>query len=309
MNESLSAIQEQYASSLLEYLRTGGEAARAQAYEIGRQALNQGLGILEMASIHHQAVQAARQRSSGNGRHDEAAERTEAFFLECLSPFEIAQRSFRESNAALRSLNVAFEKEARRIALALHDDAGPLLVSAHIALENLVRDLPPECHGRLAEIRERLNQIEDQLRSMSHELRPTLLDLFGLVPALRSLAEGVSSRAGVRIDLENVPEERLPPAVETTLYRVVQEALLNVSRHARATNARVHFAREGPRIHCSIADDGTGFQPPSGSGPGASGGLGLIGIRERLGTIGGTLQIVSAPGRGTELHVTIPLEA
>ena len=310
MKDSLHGIGEDYASALADYLASGDEALLKRAYEMGREALARGGGVLEVAALHYEAL--AWIRAWKPAQEDDAArrERVQAFFLDCLSPFEIAHRGFLEANAALRRINEALENEARRIAHALHDQAGPLLVAAHIAVENLGRDLPPEARGQLDGIRQHLDRIEDQLRRLSHELRPTLLDHLGLGPAVRSLAEGISTRSGVRIEVLGFPEERLPPGVETALYRIIQEALTNVSRHARAGRAEVRLARQPRKVLCSISDDGDGFESSPGSlTAGGGGGLGLIGIRERLGVLGGALEIDSRPGGGTELKVTIPLEA
>ena len=310
MKDSLHGIGEDYASALADYLASGDEALLKRAYEMGREALARGGGVLEVAALHYEAL--AWIRASKPAQEDDSArrERVQAFFLDCLSPFEIAHRGFLETNAALRRINEALENEARRIAHALHDQAGPLLVAAHIAVENLRRDLPPEARGQLDGIREHLDRIEDQLRRLSHELRPTLLEHLGLGPAVRSLAEGISTRSGVRIEVLGFSEERLPPGVETALYRIIQEALTNVSRHARARRAEVRLARQPRKVLCSISDDGDGFESSQGSPmTGGGGGLGLIGIRERLGVLGGAMEIVSRPGRGTELKVTIPLEA
>ena len=108
--------------------------------------------------------------------------------------------------------------------------------------------------------------------------------------------------------MEGSTEGRLPLSIETALYRIVQEALTNISKHAQATQVRIEFQWEARRIRCVVRDDGIGFDVPSVLHRKGEQGLGLIGIRERLNALGGTLQITSAPGRGTELLITIPLE-
>lgn len=203
----------------------------------------------------------------------------------------------------------AREEEARRIARELHDEAGQLLASVHLTLEEITRDLPPSSRERLPEIRGLLDRIEEELRRLSHELRPTILDDLGLIPALEWLIQGVSARTGLPITLEGSTEGRLPPLMETTLYRIVQEALANVTRHAQATRVTVRLQREAQRIHCLIQDNGIGFDVPTVLARRGERGLGLIGIQERLVPLGGSLEITSAPGRGTSLSITIPLEA
>ncbi len=219
---------------------------------------------------------------------------------------DITERKWAEK--ALHRLNEMLEEEAKRIARALHDEAGQLLATVHIALAEVARELPPPVRKRLQEVRGLLNQIEGQLRHLSHELRPTILDDLGLCPALEFLAQGVSTRTGLLITVKGSTEGRLPLSIETALYRIVQEALTNISKHARATRVRIQFQRAARRIRCVVRDDGIGFDVPSVLHRKGEQGLGLIGIRERLNALGGTLQITSAPGRGTELLITIPLE-
>ncbi len=215
----------------------------------------------------------------------------------------------KRAEGALRHLNAALEDEVKRIAHALHDEAGQLLASVHIVLADIARELPPSASQRLEEVRGLLNKIEEQLRHLSHELRPTILDDLGLLPALEFLADGVSKRTGLRIAVEGTPGTRLPAATETALYRIVQEALTNVTKHAGAARAEIRFARAGRVLRCTIRDDGVGFGvPPARPGRGP-GGLGLLGIEERLNVVGGTLNVVSTPGQGAELLITVPLEA
>jgi len=260
-------------------------------------------------TMHHRALARIRSRTSGREGADPRHRAIESFLLECLSPFEMVHRGFSEANSALRHVNESLEKEARRFAHAVHDEVGPILVSAHIALEGLSRNCPQEAAGHISEIRNRLTQVEEQLRHLSHELRPMILEDLGLVPALKFLAERVSTRTGVSIDVVGPNDQRMAPAVETALYRIVQEALLNVGKHARATRATVKLAREEKRVSCSIADNGSGFETAKATDGADGGGLGLVGIQERLGALGGSLQIRSDPGLGAELFVTIPLEA
>ncbi|TLY19450.1 MAG: hypothetical protein E6K67_04760 [Nitrospirae bacterium] len=230
------------------------------------------------------------------------------FFAESLSPFEMTHRGYREANIALRHLNEMLEEEAKRIAHALHDEAGQLLASVHLALEEVAHELPPPAGDRLQKIRGLLDQIEMQLRRLSHELRPTILDDLGLFPALEFLATGISARTRIPISVEGSSEKRLPHVIETALYRIVQEALTNVTKHAQATRVTVCLQREDQMVRCSIRDNGIGFDSAVVLAPRIERGLGFVGIQERLNSLGGKLQIVSFPGRGTELLITIPLE-
>jgi len=210
----------------------------------------------------------------------------------------------------LRALSVANlkarEDEARRIARELHDSAGQLLVSVHVALQELMLDVPPAYHARFADVEKLLKQVEDQLRRISHELRPTILDDLGLKPALEFLARGVSARTGIRITVDGSTGGHPPPLVETALYRIVQEALANVAKYARATSVRIELERGGQGFRCVIRDDGCGFDVSGVLAPHGQRGLGILGIQERLEALGGMLEIISAPGAGTELRITIP---
>jgi len=134
-----------------------------------------------------------------------------------------------------------------------------------------------------------------------------MLDDLGLVPALESLAEGVSKRTGVVIRIDASIEDRLPRVVETALYRILQEALTNVSKHARASQVTIHLQRAPGMIACSVQDNGIGMDLAAVPQR-LDGGLGLIGIRERLAALRGTLSITGRPGQGTDLGVMIPLD-
>jgi signal transduction histidine kinase len=205
-----------------------------------------------------------------------------------------------------RQLLEAQEAERRRIAHELHDEAGQLLASVHLALEATVIGLPPPFREGFHQVRSQLDAMETQLRRLSHELRPTILDDLGLLPALQFLAQGVAMRTGLCIRVDSALAGRLAPAVETALYRIMQEGLTNITKHAAATHVDLRLWRDGEMVHGLLRDDGAGFaveQVVDRTGPR---GLGLLGIQERLEALGGTLQITSAPGQGTTLQTTLP---
>jgi PAS domain S-box-containing protein len=214
----------------------------------------------------------------------------------------------KRAERALRHLNEALEEEVKRIAHALHDEAGQLLASVHIGLADVARDLPAPAAKRLEDVRGLLDKIEEQLRHLSHELRPTILDDLGLGPALEFLADGVSKRTGLAITVEGSPGKRLTAPAETALYRIVQEALTNVTKHAQATRVYIKFMRNRRFLRGVIRDDGVGFDVPTVLTRRGSRGLGLTGIRERLHAVGGTLDIIATPRGGTQLILTVPVE-
>jgi signal transduction histidine kinase len=205
-----------------------------------------------------------------------------------------------------RQLLEAQEAERHRIAHELHDEAGQLLASVHLALESTISGLPPHLRAGFHQVRGHLDTIETQLRRLAHELRPTLLDDLGLLPALQSLAQRVAERTGLCIRVDSALAGRLTPAVETALYRIMQEGLTNITRHAAATHVDLQLWRDDERVHGRLHDDGVGFAVEHVVGQTGARGLGLLGIRERLEALGGTLQIISAPGQGTTLQITLP---
>jgi signal transduction histidine kinase len=288
---------------LRDYLAGGGEAALHAAYELGREALDDGLGVLDMTSMLQRALtQVSDPLGGGTRNHDEVA----PFLLECYSPYEMALRGVREANAALRRINEAREEEIKRLAHELHDEAGQMLAVVYLALDAVAGDVPPEARERFELVRTRLRDVEVQLRRISHEMRPLMLDDLGLVPALRFLGEGIAKRGGLEVHIEGSNAPRLPAAVETALYRVAQEALTNVVRHARATRATVRLERHEGQVALSITDDGVGFETGTLAGPRGRTGLGIVGIRTRVAPLGGILELRSVPSGGTELLIRVP---
>ncbi|GEM_PF-946959 len=218
------------------------------------------------------------------------------------------KNSHDQLRALAAHLQTVREEERKKIARELHDESSQLLASVHIGLSEMERELPSASQKKLAEVKDLLTQIEEHLRNLSHELYPSILDDLGLLPALQSLADKVSARTGIRINLEGSPNGRLRSSIETTLYRTVQEALNNVVRHANATTVNVRLLEADGLVHCSIQDNGVGFDVLTVLGHTARESLGLVAIRERVGTLGGRMKINSAPNQGTELCVEIPLK-
>ena len=302
------SFEDEYACQLREYTAGSGEAALGKAYELGRRALTERKSLMEIASLHHQALQGLIQEEQDDKRREELLQASSDFLAECLSPYEMAQRGFQDAVKALRQLNETLEQEIKRIAYSVHDEAGQLLVAVHLALAEGARELPKPQKDQVGQIEGLLNQVEKHLRRYSHELRPTILDDLGWLPAIRFLAEGVSKRADLPIHIDATFSERLPGANETTLYRIVQEALTNAVKHAKPRNIWVRAWKENFALCCSIRDDGAGFDSRLLQVPSGRKGLGLIAMQERVSAIGGTLRVESCPGRGTEISIQLPLE-
>ena len=303
-----ATFEEDYRAVLHEYTGHRGEAALGRAYELGRRAIADGKSLVEVVSFHHQLLQDIVRKTHEGKRHEELLKASADFLAESLSPYEMSHCGFQDAVQALRQVNETLEKEIKRIAYAVHDESGQVLVAVHLALADLARDLPKLQQDQLGRIEGMLNQVENQLRRYSHELRPTVLDDLGWIPAIRFLAEGVSKRANLPIQIEAKVAGRLPSPVETALYRIVQEALNNATKHAKATRVWIQVRREDRTLCCSIRDNGVGFNVRAERAERKPKGLGLVAIQERLNAVGGTLLIESAPGRGTKLLIRLPLE-
>ncbi len=200
----------------------------------------------------------------------------------------------------------AQEEERARIARELHDEAAQWLTSLLIRQRLLLRSLPPEMRPEVEELQRMTAAALEHLRRIAMELRPAILDDLGLVEALRWQAEEFQKQTGVLITLRVQGRiERLPRQVELVLYRVAQEALTNIARHARATRVEVTLNCATEQLELFIADDGVGFDPEAVRRSRARS-LGLMGMAERLALIGGTLEIDSAPGKGTRIRARVP---
>lgn len=305
--EPRHAFEEKYRSALRAFAVSHSEEGLIHAYELGRGGIDAGKSLLEMASLHHEALlELFGQAPRGESRM-EFLRSSAAFLKESLSPYEMTHRGFQDAVKALRQLNETLEEEIKRVAHAVHDEAGQLLVAVRLALADAERELPGPQREQFKRIEQLLDQVEAQLRRYSHELRPTILDDLGWLPAIQVLADGVSKRAGLSVRVTATFAGRLPAAVEVALYRVVQEALTNITKHAKAGRVSIQVRLSGRVLSCSIRDDGAGFDLGAVQSDRRRSGLGLIGMRERLSALGGTLSIDSAPGRGTKLRIRLPV--
>jgi len=200
----------------------------------------------------------------------------------------------------------AQEEERRLISRELHDEVGQALTGVLVEmanLSNLMRNKEePALSTKADEIKRLLEESISVVRNMALLLRPSMLDDLGLVPALQWQAREVSKRNGiwVKVAAEQVSDE-LTEDHKTCIYRIVQEALHNIVKHANARNVTITVSQEPDRLLLSIQDDGRGFNPPQERG------MGLIGMEERVSALGGRLVVESAVGEGTLLRVALPL--
>lgn len=240
----------------------------------------------------------------------EAIGRQIAIAIENARLWDELQRKEEMRGELLRKLITAQEEERKRIARELHDEAGQALTSLLVNLRVLERaGTPAEISERVAEMRQVVTRILDEIRDLTVELRPSVLDDLGLVPALVRYAQECPQRLGIKVDLTSVglSQARLPHEVETTLYRIAQEALTNIARHAETDYASILLERRDGEVVMIIEDDGRGFDVARIMDTPGYRHLGLLGMRERAELVGGRLIVESAPDAGTTISVVIPL--
>jgi signal transduction histidine kinase len=205
----------------------------------------------------------------------------------------------------LQKVMTAQEDERKRIARELHDDTGQAITSLMVGMKLVeqVADNPEEVRSRSAELRVLAVRTLESVRQLSRQLRPSILDDAGLVPALRRHISDFARHSGLSVDFQVVGDEarRLPAEIETATYRIVQEALTNVIRHARARNASVVLNLAGDTVSAVVEDDGIGFDPAR-----VDEASGILGMRERATLLGGSLTIESGD-TGTTVFAKIPL--
>jgi signal transduction histidine kinase len=212
----------------------------------------------------------------------------------------------REVERLTQELEQERERERRRIAREMHDSTVQDLVAIGLMLRRL-QDMVDEAEARkvLGAAREILGRTQHELRTLSYLMHPPMLDDRGLVVALQSLIRGLASRMRIRVTFDcDTPGLRTSPEVENAFYRVVQESLINIQKHAAASCAFVHYGRESGRLVLEIEDDGVGLPDDAELAMGA--GVGIQGMRARLGDIGGSLTL-SCPERGLLVRAEVPV--
>jgi signal transduction histidine kinase len=216
---------------------------------------------------------------------------------------ELSQRVARD---ALQRVVTAQELERRRLARELHDETGQALTSILLSLRTVEEaEDEQELRAAVGEVRELVRSTLQDVRQLAVELRPKVLDDFGLVAALERLTQSFGEQTGISVHFQqNWPtSDRLPAEIETALYRIVQESLTNIVKHARATSVSVVLTRKDDSVSVVVEDDGVGFEPHRAR----EDGIGLVGMRERVALLGGRLAIESRPGAGTTFVAEVPL--
>lgn len=211
----------------------------------------------------------------------------------------------------LDKVMTAQEEERLRLSRELHDEACQTVTALGLRLEAALAEVPPGTPAAeaVAAARDLARRSLDELNRMMHDLRPSVLDDLGFVAALRWYADRHLTQSGVAVRFEVTPlPDRLPGAIETAVFRAVQECFTNIRRHARAEMVLVQIAFEDGVLAIDVEDDGVGFDPAGVTpSPGHPRGLGLLGLKERIELVGGRIQIESAPGRGTLVAIRVPI--
>jgi signal transduction histidine kinase len=294
-------VLERRQSSRVDSLLDDPEVDQDEARRIGARtglyvplnARNEAVGII---ALHDKLGRDAR-------FSDEDLRLAEIFAARAAVAVSLSQRVARDT---VRRVVEAQETERRRLALELHDETGQALTSILLGLKSVrAASDAREAERAEADVRALVVQALQDVRALAVELRPSALDDFGLAPALQRLAETFSDRSGIEAIVETSLDGRLPSEIETTLYRVVQEALTNVVKHADATRVSIVVASQGSSAAVTIDDDGVGFDEATIRGDA----LGLLGMRERLALVGGTLAVESSPEAGTTLAARVPLSS
>jgi len=205
----------------------------------------------------------------------------------------------------------AAKEERRRLSADLHDTLGQHLAAIAMAVRAIGEqpDIPAAVREQVRRLQEMVRGLDDDVDRLVHALRPSLLESLGLEEALRSHIGAWNRDHAPQVDLQarGLSGRRLPQALETTVFRIVQEALNNVARHARATHVGVIVERHERELRAIVEDDGVGFDPATVESSAAGRHFGLRGMRDRATAAGGTIEIESRPGQGTTLFLSLPL--
>ncbi len=249
----------------------------------------------------HQVANLPEQAETLTDRLHSALERCTHLFREVGNHLETAQ----QSRALGLSVISAQEEERRRLAREIHDGPAQLLANVVLRIDvcqRLAEENPARCTGELQQLKDLVRISLQEVRKVIFDLRPMALDDLGLVPALREVAKAYQTRTAVEVDLAAFGEERrFEPAFEVAVFRLVQEAMTNIDKHARASKIWITLERRGNDLRVSVKDNGVGFDVESVRRSAAAK-FGLHGMRERVELVGGRMDIQSAAGQGTRIQ-------
>ena len=272
--------------------------------EIARRVgLRSGLYVPLVVGDRAIGIVAAHNRIGSDARFtDEHLRVAESFAQRAAVAVDLSNRVARD---ALRRVVEGQELERRRLARELHDETGQALTSILLGLKQVEEAADPDAaRDAAAVLRGRIVKTLQDVRRLAVELRPSALDDFGLVAALERLGESFAEKSGIPVDVQtNLDATRLPEEVETALYRIVQEALTNVAKHADASHVSVVVTKREGAVMAVVEDNGKGF----GTGDSDGTGLGLVGMKERVGLLDGRLAVESAEGAGTTVVAEVPI--
>jgi signal transduction histidine kinase len=371
MKRNLTGLSRQYQAALQKHLKQGPRAGLKRAKGLGRQAVNLGLEMLDLAGIHEQALITLVLPSHSAATRDAMVRRAGSFFAEAITPIERTHRNAREANVHLsqvyetlrrrnadldasnrrlkkemaqrklveealrkseqhygelleqsrsmqdqlrllsRQLLSAQEEERKRISRELHDVVAQTLTSINVRLTALKKEAALNTKGierSIARTQQLVEHSVNIVHRFARELRPTVLDDLGLIPALHAFMKNFKKETGIHVSLAAFAAvEQVNGDKRTVLYRVAQEALNNVARHAQASQVGVKIQKMDGAVCMRIKDNGVGFETERVLYSKKNKRLGLLGMRERLDMVGGKFTVTSAPGRGTTILAKIPL--
>ena len=330
---------ERYESALREHLRLDAdEHVLLHAYELGRHLMEQGLGLLDVVRVHAAAIVEIEREEGDSSVHG----RAEGFLAEVLAPFEMAYLGFKEANESLSRLTASLEEqvaertrelqaslsvlqttqaerqrllarivaaeeqERHRIADDVHDDTIQAVTAVSLRLASLRRRLQASDLPVLDRVQDTVGDAIARLRRLSFELRPPALDRQGLAAALRDLLEMSKEEDGPAWLLHDGLEREPPVELAEVAYRLAQEALSNIRKHAEASHVDVVLDQDERGLQLVIVDDGRGFDTRVLRDP-RPGHFGTSAMRERAALVDGRCTIESMPGQGTTVTVSLPL--
>jgi two-component system sensor histidine kinase UhpB len=244
-------------------------------------------------------------------------EPTDPDISQLASTLDSLVRELNERNLELRAISEqainALEEERIQIALTLHDDTGQSLSMMIINLEQLESQIPGDQNGlreRVSETRKLAQNALADLRKIVYGLRPAILDDLGLLPAIRWYARANLEDAGIMVEvIGNGDIEHLSPRLNSTLFRIAQEAINNIIRHSQANSAEISVVHRGNQVELNVMDDGKGFDPGFVREKAVqSHHMGILGMQERAALVGGRIKLTSTPGKGTRIEIRVPCE-